>query len=171
MVGITTSNLGRVASRSGRYDEAHELFSAAEDEFSAIGNRGELLETRSRIAECLVFEERADEAIATATDALALAEELGGVPPAMPTLFRSLGAALAQRGRIAEARDALRRSLELARQRNADYEVALTLTAMRAVADALGESFPADDERERCSILERLEVRSVPEIRIALAGA
>ena len=93
--------IGRVASRSGRYEEALELLGQARDLNHEIGDEPEELESDVRIAECLAMQGRAAEALELATEALARSETLGG--PATPQLQRVRGCALAQLGRLAEA--------------------------------------------------------------------
>ena len=65
--------------------------------------------------------------------------------------------AFAQLGRTADAQTALAESLEAARERQADHEVAFTLTAMADLATA---DAPLDDplEEERQLLLERLGI-------------
>ena len=69
-LGLCLSNLGRVASRGGRYDEARELFAESRRHFERIGADAFLVELDSREAERLLL---AGESAA----ALALAERRG----------------------------------------------------------------------------------------------
>ena len=59
---LGTSNLGRVAARAGRFEEAHGLYEDAERQFAEIGSKRYVTETRARVAEVLVFEGRHGEA-------------------------------------------------------------------------------------------------------------
>lgn len=69
-------------------------------------------------------------AVTLAEQALGRARSLGGMNSATPLLHRIRGEALLGLGRRSDGLRALRRSLDTARQRNADDEVAFTLTAM-----------------------------------------
>ena len=78
-------------------------------------------------------------------------------------LNRVRGSALLQLGRLEEARVGARHSRRRsARQRNASYELALSLDALAALAGVTGEE--ADElEQERDAILDRLGVVGIPE--------
>jgi len=153
------SNLGRVAARAGRFEEAHAHYAEATKGFEAIGAQRLVTETGIRVAECLVFEGRYDEAIATASTFVeaAKATPFYGLEAAAERL---LGFALLQSGRPDEARPHFEESLRLARELDAQYELGMTLRAMAELgfdhADALRE--------ESDAILERLGVVSVPKV-------
>jgi hypothetical protein len=74
-----------------------------------------------------------------------------------PLLTRMGGIALARLGQKKAAMRELRHSLKTARERNADYDIAATIDAMAAVADAEPELL-----RERDEIVERLKIRKLP---------
>ena len=83
----------------------------------------------------------------------------GDNPLLYPFLERLHGYALVQARRQDEARPRFERSLELARELEADYEVALTLEALGRTR--LGDP---DAEAESKAILERLGVVSTPRV-------
>ena len=62
----TLSQLGRVVSRAGRYEEALELLAEARDGLEAIGAQADVLETDAKVAECYLFMGRHDDALALA---------------------------------------------------------------------------------------------------------
>jgi hypothetical protein len=72
-------------------------------------------------------------AVELADRCLTRAQDLGGVAPQTPLIHRVRGAALARLGETDGAVEALQQSLQAARSRGAEYEVALT---ERAAADA-----------------------------------
>ena len=159
--------VGRVACRSGRYEEAIELLEQARAVNHEIGDQPEELESDVRIAECLAMQGRSAQALELATDALVRSETLGG--PATPQLQRVRGCALAQLGRLSEARTALRESVAGAREREAEYEEALALHGLARIA-AMEDSqdAPGLEERYR-AIFERLGVVAAPVIPIGEA--
>jgi predicted ATPase/class 3 adenylate cyclase len=158
-VALATSNLGRVAARAGHFEDAHRLLENALAEFRRIGAESFVQETRSRIAECLVFEGRYREAAELATETLAAGD--GEATVLAAALERLLGyAAVQERKPIAEARAHFERSLEQARTLGADYETGLTLRAFAETDSAAVSDAGAESER----ILSSLGVLSTPSV-------
>ncbi|HXH89087.1 MAG TPA: tetratricopeptide repeat protein [Gaiellaceae bacterium] len=150
-VAVTTSNLGRVMARSGRFEEAHRLLEDALEQFEELGAEAYVAESRVRVAECLVFEGHHREAY----EALATLREPGS--PQVAIAERLTGYAVVQsRAGFEAAKPHFERSLEAAREANAEYELALTL---RAIAETSG----VDDGRAT-EILGRLGVVSTPSV-------
>ena len=145
--------LGRLLSRTGRFEEAHVMFSEGAGEYQG--------EADAREAECLMLEGRAEEALALSTSALERGIEGGFHLRVM--LLRTQGCALLQLGRLDEAKAALDDALEEARTRSLAYEAALTLDALGRLAHVT--EHPAIElEQERDAILGRLGVVRLPEI-------
>jgi class 3 adenylate cyclase/tetratricopeptide (TPR) repeat protein len=156
--------VGRVACRSGRYAEALELLEQGRAVNHEIGDQPEELESDVRIAECLAMQGRSAQALELATEALVRSETLGG--PATPQLQRVRGCALAQLGRLSEARVALQESVAGARDREAEYEEALALHGLaRIAAMEEGPDAPELEARYR-AIFKRLGVVAAPVIPI-----
>lgn len=153
---LATSNLGRVAARASRFDEALELLAEAAAAFEALGSEALRREALARRAECLVLAGRFQEALDIAPTVLEAVEEN---PLLGPFLERLNGYALVQARRADEAGPRFERSLELARELDADYELALTL-------EALGRTRLGDPEAAAASqaIFERLGVVSTPRV-------
>jgi len=150
--------LARVAIGQRRFDDALALLDAAMEAFQDIGSLSDSLEVQARRAECLLQSGDADAALAAVDQALAAAQSLGGVASQLPLLLRVRGSALAHRGRMEEAEEALRKSLEAADVRGAEYESALTMLALAAL-DTPGTAPSRDEFRRRgASILDRLKV-------------
>ena len=154
---------GILLARLGRFEEAHRLLAEAREEFGRAGESSEALVTDARMAELLVLERAAADALELADRTAARLPDYEGIFPLGPTLLRLRGLALLQLGRVDEARASVKESLEGARKAGADYEVALALDALAA----LGESEEAV-ERERDAIFSRLGVVSTPELPLPL---
>jgi tetratricopeptide (TPR) repeat protein len=155
-IALATSNLGRVAARAGRFDEALELLAEALTLFEALGSEALVHETEARRAECLVLAGRFQEALDVAPTVLEAAEEN---PLLYPFLERLHGYALVQARQAEEAGPRFERSLELARELEADYVVALTLEALGRTGFGSPEA-----EAESQATLERLGVLSTPRV-------
>jgi len=162
LLGEVTLRLGRLYSRTGRFEEAHALFAEAREQYE--------LEAEARIAECFVLESEPKAALKLSKSALSHARSLDAGFDVIAMLQRTEGCAYLQLGQLEKARSALALALEEARRRSLDYEAALVLDALAVLADADAE--PAEDLRhERDAILERLGVTGIPEIPLpALAG-
>jgi hypothetical protein len=86
-----------VASRSGDYSRAAELYDAAREQFRAMVSESEIVDTDARIAETLVFQGRSEDAIELATACLERTAAHGGATQD-PMLYRIRGYAHAQQG-------------------------------------------------------------------------
>lgn len=149
--------------RLGRFEEARRLVDEAHDEFERVGESSEVLVTEARLGELLVLEGSSADALDVAERTLARLSTFEGIFPLGPTLHRVRGLALLQLGRFDEARAAFNESLEGARSAGADYEVALALDALAALARLEGESVETL-ERERDAIFARLGVVATPDV-------
>jgi tetratricopeptide (TPR) repeat protein len=163
-IAFALNILGRVACRSGRYEEAIELLEQARAVNHEIGDEPEELESDVRIAECLAMQGRSAQALELATEALVRSETLGG--PATPQLQRVRGCALAQLGRLSEARAALQESVAGAREREAEYEEALALHGLARIAAMEGMPNAPELETRYRAIFDRLGVVAPPVISI-----
>jgi class 3 adenylate cyclase/tetratricopeptide (TPR) repeat protein len=163
-VGHATGNLGRVASRAGRNDEAVELLGKARTLFEDIGEERMALEMDARIAESFVFAGEGGRALPLATETLRRTEKLGGWATVSTLLHRLRGEALVQAGDTAAAREALEESLRVGRERNADYEVGLTLEAMARLAALEDDPAETTYARESAIVLRRLGVQRTPAV-------
>ncbi len=166
-IGFAHLLLGRVAARTGRFDEADAHFSTAHHEFASAQIDGEVRMVEGSMVESLVLQGRADEA-------LVLTQQLlGGDEPANsdaeagtlgPPLERLRGYALLQLGRSEAAHGAMLASLEAAHRQESDYEIALTLVALARLARRTGDLAAADRLHDDASgPLERLHVVTVPD--------
>ena len=158
-VGVALSNLGRVAARASRFDDAHGLFDDALEQFAELGSERFANETRARLAECLVLEGSHARALelGLACREAAAKSPVGGLEA---LIERNVGYALCQGRRREEATPHFEESLRLARERKAEFEVALTLRAMAAVGFEGAETLRVESD----AILERLGVVSVPKV-------
>ncbi len=144
--------LGRVAGRQGRTEEAMALFHAAREHFAASGELTEVAIVDGLTAECLLGVRESEKALALAESTLTRTKSLGGVASAIPLLQRVRGGALLALGQPARARSAYEESLECARARRAQHELAFTL---RALVDS-GLASAAEEEAGWSKELARL---------------
>lgn len=162
-IAFGKSQLGRLAARSGRFEEALALLGSARDDYVRDGEHAEVLETDARLAECLVLQEEFSAALAAVDDALARASTNAGVLTQIPLLQRVRGLALAGMGDVAGGLSALEASLSGAHERRAQHEVAWTLHALIAVRRAAG--MPSDEAAlaEQTALFDQLGIASVAE--------
>src|SRR5207244_8546822 len=111
----------------GRHDEALALLAEAEAGFGEVGAQREVSETRGSIAESYLLGGRSQAALDLVTETLPRAEKAGGFE--VPMLKRMRAYALLQLRRWDAARAAFDESLQAARARKMDYEIALSLEA------------------------------------------
>ena len=143
--------LGRVAARRGRTEEALQRFAAARDYYRTASEHSEETLTDALIAECFALVGRDREALGLADEALGRAGAGDGA--STPLLQRVRGAALLGLGQRAEAQAALRQSLAAARSRDAGHDTAFALRALLAAhAEAGGEE--RDGWRSELAALE-----------------
>ncbi len=157
-VAATRAVLARVAAGRGEFEDAVRLIEEAIQGFRAVGSHADALEARARQAEILQLSGDPDGARTVAEEAIAQARGFGGVSEQLPLLHRVRGAALARTGDDEGAQAALADSLEAARRRDAEHDVALTLRAMARFARYRGDSEGDELEREAAKVLTRLGV-------------
>lgn len=128
------------------------------DVISSDSAREDLVSADTFLAECRLIAGDDDGAVTLAEQALGRARALGCMHSATPLLHRIRGEALIALGRRADGLRALRRSLDAARHRHADDEVAFTLTAMLR-AGAPGTAYQrAEWRRERDLLTVQLDL-------------
>jgi class 3 adenylate cyclase/tetratricopeptide (TPR) repeat protein len=156
-VGVAMSNLGRANARAGHFEEAHTLFDDALGIFEELSAERFKVEANARLAECLVFEGRHQEALTVANECREAAAKspVGGVEA---LIERSIGYAHHQARQPEEGRPHFGESLRIARELKVQFEVALTLRAMAATCCPTID----DLDGEAAEILERLGVVSLP---------
>jgi class 3 adenylate cyclase/tetratricopeptide (TPR) repeat protein len=150
--------LGRTASRAGRYDEADHYFAEARQMHVDGELPADVLRVDAWAAESRLARGDARDVLATVTDLRARVDVVGATTE-ISLLERLRGLALAQLGQVEEARAAIDESIETARSRGADYDVArgldalLTTPALRATVDDV-ETLT----KERDALFVRLDV-------------
>ena len=160
-------NLGRIASRRGELDRAEALLGEAREGFRRGGAASFVSEVDARLAEVRLLGGRGDEALVLADRLLRDESAEGGSATHGPLLHRLRGYALAQAGDFEAAERALEQSLELARQSEAEHEIAATLLAVVEVARLRGIAPPEDAGPQAREILTRLGIASRPPSPVA----
>jgi class 3 adenylate cyclase/tetratricopeptide (TPR) repeat protein len=167
-VAYATAILGRAAARDGRHDEAAELLADARARFRALRVRGDVDWVEALLAEAEAFAGQADAALTRADLALA---GLGDPGRLGALLHRARGFAFAQLDDLAGSEDALEASLAEARAQAEEYEVAVTLDALKALSGLTGRPEPGERTEERDAILARLAVERLPAPPLSAATA
>ena len=157
-------NLARLAARQGRYSDALRIFEESIAESRDVGALEKLTEALARKAECLLLSGDVAAALSVADDALVQARSLGGVPAQLPLLQRVRGVALATKGNRDAAEKALEESLLAARERGAEYEVALTSLVLAEVRINASETDRGELRRAAEAMLVKLGVVSTPDL-------
>ena len=158
-VALATANLGRVAARARRFDEAHALLDEAAEMFGAIGASAFVHETDGRAGWSAWCSRAATPRRASSSRRRSPRSSRSARAPLLAMLERLAGYALVQARQPGDAARAhLERSLAVARDRGAQYEVALTL---RALADTKLAADVDAARRESEDLLEQLGVVSL----------
>ena len=152
------SDLGRIAARTQRFDEALAMLDEALTLFSDVGAEEEIVDVVLRKAECRVLMGEGEETLALVEQAASEMKGTEATALSMPRLDRIRGYALQQVGRAREAEAAFARSLDAARAQRVDHEVALTLHATIRLAETEGSSAPKGAPVERDEIFDRLGI-------------
>ncbi len=157
--------LGRLLSRSGRFEEGLERLEEARSHFEHVGAEQELLDVETRLAEARALMGDTADALKLVTAALeraAQSDDEGGM--VMPALERVRGYVLFQLGDRAGAEEAWAASLAAARERKNRFEVMLTSLGPIRVALREGQAPDAAAMREVDETLEDLQIRAVPAV-------
>jgi len=163
--------LGRVLTRAMRFDEALGMFDTALELFADVGAEEERVEVMVRTAECQVFMGHAEEALKTMELVRAKMAGTEVASSMLPLVFRTEGYALAQLGGFDAATVAFGESLERARARGEDLEVALALHGSIRLAELTGADIPMELRAERDAIFGRLGVESPAEIPLEVPAS
>ena len=123
----------------------------------------DLIDTDGFVAESLVLQGRASEALKLAGSCLERTAAYGG-DTHDPALHRIRGYAWSQLGDIESAQRELECSLELARARSARYQIALTLDAIARVSERAGavDAAARAEADELFSMLGVIRIAEVP---------
>ena len=164
MISYASMLLGRLDSRTGRFADAHRRFDAAREDFLAVGLQADAREVDAMEAECLVLEGRSAEALALADRLLPQVAEHGSVRGSA-LVQRVRGYALLQRGLHEAAGAALEDSRRSATEHGADYELTLTLVALRSLAEREGgPAAPPAWGAQIAELVERLGIVALPDV-------
>ena len=142
---------GYVTVRRGRYRDGLAMLEEAMSDLRGVGMDAYAELAQSWIAEAEAFGGDPFRALDVAS------QELSANDRQRPLLTRMGAIALARLGQKEAAMRELRHSLETARARSSEYDIAATIDVMAAVAPP-----DADLVRERDEILERLKIKQLP---------
>ena len=112
MLGSCLEFLARVASRTGRVEEAVAMLLEARASFEEVGAREDVLRADARVAECHVLAGDSRAALECAVEAIEIGSDAGEAAITGPLVERVRGYALAQLNEIDAAIEALNTSLE-----------------------------------------------------------
>ena len=157
------SLMGRLLARQGSFNEALVMYLSARRLQAEDGEHALLLETNARVAECLVWCGRMQEALDTADRGVASAATVDGGGALLPLLHRVRSMAFAALGESGAAVQAARESLAAALDRDAPHELVWTLDVLLRVDPAAGRA----EAEQRDVHVARLGIVALP---IACAG-
>lgn len=166
-----TRLLGRLAARQGDLDRAEELLGAARSIFADDGQRLQSALTDAMLAEARLLCDDPSTALDRAVAALEQAATLPGRGMVLPLLHRVAGIARIRLGDVDAGLRHLQASIEESRERNAAYELALSLRARAEVPDraAPEAAAEADEIAARLGLVAGAGLRAVvPAPRTAL---
>ena len=169
-IAYVQANLGRTAARAGRYEDATALLEEARAAAEAVGAANQVVEAEARMAELHVLAGDPDRALEVARATLRRAAAAEGVVEQLPLLARVEGYAHRQRGDLGASEQALRRSLEAARARDADYERALAEHALAELAAVRTGMPDAELLASSRATLDSLGVVRLPELPLTEAA-
>jgi class 3 adenylate cyclase/tetratricopeptide (TPR) repeat protein len=158
-IALILSFLGRNCARAGRFNDGFLFLGTAREEFENTGCYGDVARIDAWHAEALSLAGDAPAALALADATLRTAKEERGVSPEVPLLERVRAEALWSLGDMERASRALVASVDAARSRGAEYELALAIDVLERMPE-LGTHFDNVVEllAERDAVFERLGV-------------
>ncbi|MFZ0668677.1 MAG: adenylate/guanylate cyclase domain-containing protein [Acidimicrobiales bacterium] len=170
-IGYAMMLIGRLESRTGSFDSSWTHFESSLRAFHEVAREADAFQVESLIAESLVFQGRATEALDIA---VRLAADVARVGSAVGNALveRVRGYALAQLGDLRSAGSAFEASRTTAEELGADYELMLTLDAMRST----GVSYPDGHSPEELTVRidelrQRLGIVVLPVVPMTAAGS
>jgi tetratricopeptide (TPR) repeat protein len=153
------SLLGHNCARAGRFDDAFLFLGTAREELANAGCYGDVGRIDAWLAEARQLCGDSAEALALAEVTLRTAKAEGGIPPQVPLLERVRAEALWSLGETNAAGRALTASVETARARGAEYDLALALDVLVRMPELRAHFDDVDALlEERDEVLERLGV-------------
>lgn len=164
---LAIGNLGRIASRAGRFTEAAELLEDALQRFTNLGDERFALEMECRLVELCVLMMSPDEALRRLDGVLERIRKMGNVPVLLSMAHRLEGYALAQSGDADAARERIRKSIRVARESKTPYEIALSLQALATLPDGWLPGEVDAARSESSEILDRLGVLVTPHVPLS----
>ena len=163
-LGYAIWMLGRVSLRAGKIDEALSRFNEARELLTKVGAEHEIMDIDARLAECSLFRNEPDAALALADEILARDDASGAIARLTPCLNRIRGYAMLMQADPFGAREAFESSLAVARERNERFEVVLTLNALIELDRLEGVEPPQELVDESRAAVAKLKIRALPAV-------
>ena len=171
-IALVTSNLGRLAARTGRTEEGLDLLRQALARFEEMGARYFVHDTNTRIADCLLLAGESEAADDLAATVLASVGTTADDSQLVPPLERVRGWSALRRGDAGAADAHFRTSLAAARESDARFEIAQSLHAMLSLPpSALSAQDRMAVGQETQDLLSELDILSVFEPGLHQAAA
>ena len=172
-IAFGTLLLGRLAARRGQPERARSLLEEAARRYSSDGEALRVVHAKALLAEASLLAGAPHDAVDQASRVINEANKLSGRDVVVPLLLRVRGVGEALSGTDGGlGQQHVEHSAEVARARNAPYELALSLQAM---ADLWPASVPDGLQAEKDALFEQLGVlpaaRSLRPIRAKEAAA
>jgi tetratricopeptide (TPR) repeat protein len=148
--------LGRLLRGQGEHDKATKLLETVRSQAASLHLTGFALHASIHLAECLVDQQRSDDALAILAEAERAAGAEAGMFAASVALVRAL--ALTATNALVEAEAATAAGIAEARRSGMLYELGLLLVLHSDICERLGAGTPERDRAEGSALLEQLEV-------------
>lgn len=165
-ISFALTLLGALLTLRGDIEDGERELDAALAAAREIGSERYVVEIRVLQAQALMLSGRSEDALALVEETAATVERIGGVPFWASNLHRVAACALAQQGRLDEARARFDRSLAVARDADARYEEVVALTGLARLAERRGES-PAALLAEAARLRAGLAIEGELPLRLA----
>jgi len=154
--------LGRLSLRAGRTDEALARLAEAKELLGKAGADHEVLDVDARVAECQLFKNDPESALALADSLLAKDDASGTIARIAPQLNRVRGYAMLMQADPFGAREAFDQGLAVARERNDQFEVVLNLSALIELDKLEGVEPAQEVVDEQRAAIAKLKIRALP---------
>jgi class 3 adenylate cyclase/tetratricopeptide (TPR) repeat protein len=163
-LGYTMWMMGRLSLRAGKIDEALSRLAEARTLLKEAGADHDVLDVDARLAECHLFKNDPDAALALADALLAKEDTSGTIARITPQLNRVRGYAMLMQADPFGARETFEAGLAIARERNEQFEVVLALNALIELDHLEGVEPAQELVDEQRAAMAKLKIRALPAV-------